>query len=80
MELFKWLDETNVDAVTNILQGWWAKGTIPANLNLAEVVSIFKKGDSNLLANYRPIALLKVTYKILAAIVKQRMETGIEAS
>ena len=48
-------------------------------LDLANVVSIYKKGDSSNLANYRPISLLQVYYKIIAALVKERIDAGLDA-
>ena len=37
-----------------------------------------KKGDSSNLANYRPISLLQVFYKIIAALIKERIDTGLD--
>ena len=37
----------------------------------ARIVSIYKKGNTSDLANYRPISLLNTMYKLLAAIVQQ---------
>ena len=48
-------------------------------LDLANVVSIYKNGDSSNLANYRPISLLQVFYKIIAALVKERIDAGLDA-
>ena len=52
--------------VRTLLNTWWSQKSIPTGEAAAQVVSIFKKGDPNLLSNYRPIALLRVTYKLLA--------------
>ena len=45
----------------------------------AVVVSIYKKGDSSRLSNYRPISLLTSCYKILAAMVKERLDKGLDS-
>ena len=37
------------------------------------MVLLFKKGDTNKLKNYRPIALLNNVYKIYAALIQKRM-------
>ena len=47
-------------------------------MNLANVASIYKKGDSSNLANYRPISLLQSFYKVLASLVKERIDDAWE--
>ena len=54
------------------------KGEIADCLNYANVVSIYKKGDSTNLANYRPISLLQTFYKITAALIKERLDAGLD--
>jgi hypothetical protein len=44
----------------------------------AQVVSIFKKGDTENIANYRPISLLNAIYKIFAEIIRQRLSDVID--
>ena len=48
------------------------------SLSLANIASIFKKGDPAKLENYRPIALLQILYKILAALLKYRLVDGVD--
>ena len=38
------------------------------------MVSIFKKGDTSDLNNYRPILLLQISYKIFAAVILSRLK------
>ena len=61
-----------------MLNEWWEKEEIPEEETLARVVLIYKKGDASLCENYRPISLLNTMYKLIAAIVKIRLEEGIE--
>ena len=60
----------------DIFNHCWTYGEIPNAWHKANVVSIFKKGNAELLSNYRPISLLQVSYKIFAAIILQRLKDG----
>ena len=40
------------------------------------MILLFKKGDSTLPSNYRPISLLPVGYKVVAALIHQRLIAG----
>ena len=51
---------------------------MPEELTEANVASIFKKGDTQNLANYRPISLLNTLYKIYASIIHDRISTKID--
>jgi len=44
-------------------------GAVPDCLKIAKVVPVFKKGDSNLASNYRPISLLSIFSKLLEKLV-----------
>ena len=48
-------------------------GKCPNSLKLAKVIPIFKKDDSTLISNYRPISLLPSISKILEKIVYKRL-------
>ena len=44
----------------------------------ANIAVLFKKGSTDNPENYRPIALLNTTYKILASIIQRRLAEGMD--
>ena len=44
----------------------------------ALLASIYKKGDSSCLANCCPISLLNSCYKMVAALVKDQLDSGLD--
>ena len=48
-------------------------GIFPERLKLAKVIPVFKKGDSKLINNYRPISLLPVISKVLEKIIANQL-------
>ena len=46
---------------------------MPAEETRARVVTIFKKGDTSDIGNYTPISSLNSTYKILSAVLVERI-------
>ena len=64
MELFKWMDATNRSWFLGLVNRWWAEKHAPDDVFLARVVPIYKKGDTDNPANYRPISLLNSIYKV----------------
>ena len=53
----------------NIINHWWRHKQAPESIFRARVVSIFKKGDTDLPENYRPISLLTTIYKGVATML-----------
>ena len=51
----------------------WVTSKIPKSWKISKVITLFKKGNVTLPQNYRPISLLPVGYKVLAALVHQRL-------
>ena len=49
-----------------------------AEMHNARVASLYKKGDPNNLENYRPISLLNTLFKIIASVIKMRIEEAVE--
>ncbi|XP_054281125.1 uncharacterized protein LOC128998792 [Macrosteles quadrilineatus] len=48
------------------------QGFFPALMKIARTVPIYKKGDPNILASYRPISLVPVLGKVLEIVIKEQ--------
>ena len=44
-------------------------GIFPKNLKMAKAIPLFKKGDSHLIDNYRPVSLLPAISKVFEKVV-----------
>ncbi|OMJ12121.1 LINE-1 retrotransposable element ORF2 protein [Smittium culicis] len=66
-------------APLNLLQTIWRNGKIPKIWNITEIIPIPKKGDLQLLDNYRGISLIPVGMKILGRIIIGRITRQLEA-
>ena len=77
-ELVKYLDDNNREKLLININQMHATGTLETSLHEATIVSLYKKGDSSKLENYRPIALLQTFYKIIASLIKNRLAQGLE--
>lgn len=53
---------------------------LPTELELVDVVTLYKKGKVSDPANYRPIALLSTLYKILASVIQCILADTIDES
>ena len=51
---------------------------MPGAWDIGNIIPIHKKGDKTVCSNYRGIALLPVCYKVLALIIKEKLEPYIE--
>ena len=69
-------NDAAVDCVVELCDFCWREKDLPSDWHRARVVAIFKKGRVELPDNYRPISLLNVGYKILAAIILDRIKAG----
>ena len=52
----------------------------PEQLNLAEVIPLFKKGATYLPGNYRPISLLNIFDKLLEKVMYNRLYNHLQAN
>ena len=78
-ELFKDLDEDNRLQLLQLYREIYEKETMPEHFNEALVVQIYKAGKTpDLFSSYRPIALLNITYKILAKMIQARLRETMD--
>ena len=77
-ELIKFLNDSNKQVLLAQFNDVLMNGTYPDSLNRANIASVYRKGNPAKLENYRPIALLQTFYKILAALIKNRIEPVLE--
>ena len=62
-----------VNPLCNIFNSSLQRGVFPHKLKLAKVVPVHKKGDKNLLNNYRPISVLSTFSKIFEKLIYTRL-------
>ena len=60
--------------LTEVLQCIWTICCMPSEWKTAVIVPLFRKGDKTNCANYRGISLLNIAFKILEAVLKNRLE------
>ena len=69
---------TIIKPLTLLINQVFNTGIFPERLKLAKVTPVFKKGDSNLINNYRPISLLPVISKVLEKIIANQLSKYFE--
>ena len=77
-ELLKYGGETLECEIYEIIQLIWRHEEMPGAWDIGNIIPIHKKGDKTVCSNYRGIALLPVCYKVLALIIKEKLEPYIE--
>ena len=78
-ELFKDLDQENRNRLLTLYNQIWQDEEIPDHFNEALVIQIYKAGKiPEQYSSYRPIALLNVTYKILAKMLQERLRQELD--
>ena len=73
VECYKDMQEDQLKCILNLFNHWWEGNAIESEATRAQVILIYKKGDKNNLANYRPISLLNTNYKLYIAILQKRL-------
>jgi hypothetical protein len=57
----------------------WKGETLPRKWTEGKICPLCKKGDRMICSNYRPITLLKVTYKIFTFFINNRLSSVVES-
>ena len=65
------------DTLLVTLNEIWVNG-FPNDFTLARIYSLYKKGDPDNLASYRPISLLNTFYKLIASIIQHRLANALD--
>jgi hypothetical protein len=59
--------------LANFFNNFMKRGTFPQVLKIGKVTPVFKKGDSQIFDNYRPISMLPIFGKLLEKIIYSRL-------
>ena len=72
-KLLKTIKDDISQSLTIIINQMLTTGIFPEAFKLSKVIPLFKKGDSSLLVNYRPISLLPTTSKFFERVIDDQM-------
>src|SRR6218665_1437542 len=78
IELTKAGEDATIKIITKICNNIWKTGKWPDDWKGSTFIPIFKEGDARSCNNYRAIAIISHTSKILLKIIHERMESTIE--
>lgn len=77
--ILRFISKNISHVLSHIINVSFTTGTFPSQLKTAIISPVFKKGDKNLLSNYRPIALLSVFSKIFEKAYQIRFTSFLES-
>ncbi len=69
--------DTLSDILAEVFNKIFAEKQLTFSQRMAIIILLFKKGDHQLVENYRPISLTNTDYKILVYILTMRLETHL---
>lgn len=67
-------------ALWMVLSTVWELEKLPDHWNEVSIVSLLKKGNPELLTNYRGISLISVSVKVITNVMVERLATAVEKS
>ena len=78
MKILKYNVHILCDPLSRLINLCFNQGKFPNNLKLAKVLPLFKKGDTSICSNYRPISLLSIFSKIFEKCIYKRIYDFLE--
>jgi len=79
-KLIQDISSSIIDPFLHIYNLSLSTGVVPNKLKIAKVIPIFKRGDSHLPNNYRPISLLSVFSKLLEKVMYNRLYSFLQTN
>jgi len=73
-EILKCVDETMIEMIHKLIEKIWNTEEIPKDWNIALIFPIHKNDDKKVCNNYRGIAIVNITYKILSYCILDRIK------
>ena len=77
-KVIKYTPKTFLKSLSHVFNLSLALGTFISSLKTAKVIPIYKKGDSKIIQNYRPVSLLSCFSKILEKVIYLRLNNFFE--
>lgn len=79
ISLLKYIAAVISSPLAEVFNDIFQKGTFPDQLKIAKIIPVYKKGDTQLPGNYRPIAILPALSKVLEKLILRRLERFFNA-
>ena len=70
---------TLAPTLTVIINTCMSSGVVPSGYKLAHITPIHKGGDQSVASNYRPVALLPISSRLLESVVKNQLTAFLDA-
>ena len=78
IKLLKTLNSHISVSLSILINQSFESGIFPDKLKIAQIIPIFKKDDSSLVSNYRPISLLSIFSKVFEKAIYERLYKFVE--
>lgn len=67
-----------LEPLTELVNRCFLEGTFPNVFKMSKIIPIFKKGDPNIIDNYRPISIIIIFGKVMETLLKLRIMNYFE--
>lgn len=74
-EVVKYGGQKLQSKITKLIQKIWRDEEMPDKWKVSLLCPVHKKGDKSICSHYRGISLLDVVYKVLARVIRRRLQT-----